>query len=221
MAEDGGGQPASNRQCWQYGQNRGFRNPGIWLGDADTRPSRGAMRGTPLVEGYPSAFVVRTADMKVITHQGLSQYVLPFAQIVNHLDVDWSNPGAPELPSNCGEEDEEDYEPNDEPNQAATIEAGGFDGGICDNRPDFYLIDIRGDWQLDLEFSHGMGDLDVYVFDPDAGEQGDVVTDINGNPIGSYGTDDDESFQHRGEEMVIVVGYNGATAPYTLTLTEL
>ncbi len=218
MAEDNGQNPARNRTADTYRQRGGYDGPGIWVGDGDSRPNPGGFRASPLVEGYPSAFVVRTRDMQVITHQGLSEYVLPFSQIVNHLDADWSNPAQPDVPATCDEGDEEEYEPNDDPAQAAAIEPGSFEGGICAAAPDFFTIDVPGDWRLDLEFRHGTGDLDAYVFDP---ERGDVFLDRTGAPVGSDTTDDNESFEHRGPAMIIILGYQGATAPYRFTLTEL
>ena len=218
MAEDGAGQPARNRDSSSYQQSHRYEGRALWAGDADTRPSPGAVRSSSLVEGYPSALVVRTSDMKLITHQGLSEYVLPFVQIVNHIDADWSNPMQPDLPSTCDEAEEEESEPNNDPRQAAELGPGSVDGGVCDRTPDFYRLESEGRWQVDLEFSHAMGDLDVYVVDEGTGE---VAVDRSGNPIGSESTDDNESFSHRGPATIFVVGYQGATATYRLTLTEL
>ncbi len=192
------------------------------VGDADTQPLN--MPFSRAVSGVPSAVVVRVSDMKIIAHQGVSRYQLPFDRIAQQPQLDWTDPSNPTggggtTPgtSNCGANDEEMYEPNDQPAQAGSIGAGtNFSGGICASEPDFYQITHTGSWTLDLQFTHSTGDLDVYVFDTGTNQP---ARDAGGNVIGSDSTTDNESFSHSGPALVIVTGYQGATAPYTLTLT--
>ena len=70
---------------------------------------------------------------------------------------------------------------------------------------------------MTLEFSNSQGDLDVYVVD----DQGQPLTGGNVAPIGSDSTTDNESFTHSGPSRILVYGYQAASAPYTLTLTDL
>jgi hypothetical protein len=87
---------------------------------------------------------------------------------------------------------------------------------VCDGYPDFYFIPATGQWQLDLDFSHADGDLDVYVWDP---FQNQPASNGQGGYIGSDGQGDGESFTHSGPSVVMVYGYQGATAAYNLSLT--
>ena len=82
--------------------------------------------------------------------------------------------------------------------------------GICTSSPDWYRISIAGRWRLDLDFSHAIGDIDMFAI----GSGGAVIAT-------SDSADDDESFTVTGPALVRVEGWRGATAPYRLTLTEL
>jgi len=92
MAEDDEGQPARNEASQQYNGRNAFPGHALWVGDAGTRPNPGAVRASSVVLGYPAAFVVRTRDMVVVTHQGLWDDVLPFLAVVSDLDADWTQP---------------------------------------------------------------------------------------------------------------------------------
>ena len=189
---------------------------GIRVGDADSNPPR-FFNNSPAIMVLPSAFVVRRRDMRIIADQSRSSHVLPYAEIGRDPEADWSNPAPPPPRGNCDESDEEVYEPNDVWAQAAVLEPGSFEGGICNREPDFYRINLAGRWRLTLEFSHAVGDLNVYVWN--------VVHDeplLSGaTRVGSDTTTDDESFEHGGQATVGVVGYQGASAPYRLTLEAL
>ena len=94
---------------------------------------------TPLVNHLPSAFVVRRSDMRVIaTQTARGAEHLPYVEIAQEPEADWSNPGPatiiPTLPSNCPEGGDEDLEPNDFPEQASRIGAGRIRGGVCERR---------------------------------------------------------------------------------------
>jgi hypothetical protein len=185
---------------------------GLRIGDGETQPESRQIYDNPTLVSFPTAYVVRRSDMIVITEQNLSDYILPFDEIAADPDADWSNPGAGSFEPACGPEDEEPYEPNDDPLTAPTIELGSFEGGICAPTPDYYRIEEEGPWRLDLEFTHATGDLDMYVWDFDQNE-----------PDPSHGSDsttDDESLYYVGPATVMIYGYRFASAPYTLTLSE-
>ncbi len=208
---------ATQRHISRYAPN----GTGIRAGDADnTTPN--AVLTSPLIEYFPTAFVIRRSDMQVIADARDSEYYLPLVEIAMDPTADWSSPGAPtitpEFPSNCGEESEEIYEPNDTPDNPAEIGPGTFDGGVCNSAPDYYSVDVEGPWEVLMEFSHATGDLDIYVWDDETGRP--MVGD-DGRSIGGESIDDDESFQYEGPATLFIYGYNNGTAPYTLTITEL
>lgn len=188
----------------------------VRVGDASAVP-QGTIALSSIFQSVPNAFFVRKSDMQVIATQESSPYYLPLVDIASDPTADWSNPGPPAFAANCTEEDEEDSEPNDEPLAAAPLAPGVLEGGICNARPDYFTIDIEGDWELLLEFTHAEGDLDVYVVD----NQGQPLTEAGGAPIGSDSISDNESFSHAGPARIMVYGYQAASTTYTLTLTEL
>lgn len=178
----------------------------------------GSIHNSPIWSAVPGCFVVRTSDMKVIANQEDTEFILPFLDVAKDLDADWSNPGPPSFVANCSEADEEAGESNDTIATATALSAGvTVDGGICTEAPDFFTIDLAGNWQIDLAFSAAEGDLDVYVMDEATGEP--LV--VGGEPVGSDGTTDNESFTHSGPATIVVVGFQGASTTYTLTLTDL
>lgn len=186
------------------------------VGEADADPV-GTIYNSSIWSAVPGTFVVRTSDMKVIANQEDTPYILPFVQIAQHPDADWSNPADPPFFTSCGPDDEEALEPNDTPAQAAPLEPGTYQGGICADAPDYYEVGLQGAWRLDLGFSNSVGDLDVYVVDPTSGEP--LVE--NGQRVGSESSTDDESFEYSGPAIIKVVGFQKASAPYTLTLSSL
>jgi hypothetical protein len=174
-----------------------------------------------LIEYFPTSFVIRRSDMTLIADQRDGSYYLPLVEIAQDPDADWSSPPqpgiVPELATNCEDGDEEVFEPNNTPDEAGAIGDGDFiEGGVCDSQPDYYQIDIEGDWTLNLEFSTATGDLDMYVWDNEAQApmQGD-----DGSAIGAESTSDDETFSYSGPATIMVYGFRGATTPYTLTVT--
>lgn len=213
--------PANNQQAATTVNREAPGAVGPRVGDADTQPLSQPFGRA--VSGVPSAIIVRTSDMVVIADQRTTRYQLPFDRIAQSPELDWTDPTNPGMGTptpgmaNCGAMDEEMYEPNDAPAQAGALAAGAtFAGGICASQPDFYQITHTGAWQLDLEFVHAVGDLDVYVFDTTTNQP---MRDAGGNVIGSDSTTDNESFTHSGPALVIVSGYQGATSPYRLTIT--
>ena len=88
------------------------------------------------------------------------------------------------------------------------MSAGTYSGGICDQEPDIYLIENAGDWIATLDFSHAIGDLDVSVY-PVGSDQA---------VVSSESSDDGEVLEYSGPAQLVVYGFNGASAPYSLTI---
>lgn len=215
-AQDTDGLPADVEFAYRHVDRITGTPPGIMIGDADTRPEANFVQNSAIVRAFPSVFVVRTRDMKIIADQNRSDYYLPLQQIAADPEADWSNPGLPSFTNHCEAGQDEASEPNDLPEQAAPIGAGTFQGGICTDAVDLYRIELDGPWTLALDFEHAVGDLDVFVWD----EARNQPAQQNGQVIGSTGATGHEEFQHQGRVLVAVQGYQHASAPYTLTLTE-
>ncbi len=80
-------------------------------------------------------------------------------------------------------------------------------GGICDAEPDFFEITETGSWTATLTFSHATGDLDMEVLN------------AAGTQIGLSETPtDNEEISGSGPGLLRVYGWEGAQAPYSLTL---
>jgi hypothetical protein len=215
-AQDTSYNPADSADAKSWLQRIAGNNIAISAGDSDVLPNPGVFYDSPLITAFPTAFVVRTRDMKVIADQGRTNSILPFVQIALHPDADWSDPDNVMI-QNCGPEEEETFEPNDVVSAAAELTAGTFAGGICTNAPDYYRVSLPGRFRFSLELRHAIGDLDVYVWNASANA---AVTE-NGRKVGSYGATDLETFEYSGPALIRVEGYQGATAPYTLSLEDL
>jgi hypothetical protein len=195
------------------------RRSGVRVGAADNTFTL-KLIDTNLITHMPSAFVVRRSDMRVLATQvARGDDHLPYVEMAQDPSADWSDPGPatirPTLPSNCPDGAEEMYEPNDTPEEAATIGVGRINGGVCARRGDFYYVDVQGDWRFELEFSHAVGDLDVILF-----QNGQPLMTRQGQPAGAQSSDDNETFQWRGPVIAFIYGYDGATAPYRLTISQ-
>jgi|GEM_PF-1373045 len=190
--------------------------PGYRVGDLTTEPMMGMINDSPLVTGYPSGFVVRTSDMKVIAEEASSQTYLDLVAISGNPERDW---GSRELVFNCEPEQEEATEPNNDVTNAVAIEPGTFSGGICGLDKDFFQVNIQGAWQVDLRFQHAGDsyDLDIAVWDPNTNQP----LRTGAGFVGSESVDDNESFQYQGPAVVAVYGYGYASAPYEFELTAL
>lgn len=218
-AELNDGSPAESDDANAHFSQFATNGSGIRIGDNSGEPAN-VIYESALVSAFPTSFVVRTRDMRVIASGDRSDYILPFVEIAMDPEADWSNPPPPEIvpefPSNCDESAEEASEPNDAVAQAVAIEPGSFDAGICNGSPDFYSIAIEGAWtvRVDIESAGTSADIDVVV----VGDDGEVLMDGE-NAVGSYGTTQVEEFSHSGPATIVVSGYNGATSAYTLTLS--
>ena len=157
--------------------------------------------------------------MRIIADQNRSNFYLPLSLIVNDPEADWSDPPPPPFRSNCLEGEEEDLEPNDSIFEAKTLELGqAYEGGICNENPDFYRFLTVGKWKVTLTFSNEEGDLDVYLWDKDTNQ---IKLDENNRRIGSFGVEDIEVFEGEGPAYITVLGYNSSSANYTLTVEEI
>jgi hypothetical protein len=120
-------------------------------------------------------------------------------------------------PSTCGPADEEVYEAsgNNDPTTAPVIPEGQFSGGICTYGDlDFFQIQGNGTYQIDMEFDHSIGDLDMTTWNLASGEPNDL-------PRSDTVTDDESMIVSvAGSLVFVIVGYN-STNTYTLTLTKL
>jgi thiol-disulfide isomerase/thioredoxin len=195
---------------------------GIRVGDGDGEPAN-AIYESALVNAFPTSFVIRRSDMRVIASGDRSDYILPFVEIAMDPEADWSSPPPPEIvpefSSNCenGADDEEAAEPNNDEGTATPLPVGTLNAAICDGSPDYFAIDIEGSWTLSMaiEASGNTADLDMGVIDPETGN----ILGAPDAPVGSFGSTTTEEFSHSGPAVVIVQGYRGSTSPYTLTLT--
>ena len=77
------------------------------------------------------------------------------------------------------------------------------------------VVQHDGGWTLDLAFRHAEGDIDVYVWNPFTNN---VLVGADGARVGSDTVTDGEQFAFFGEQIVVVLGYEGARAPYRLHL---
>lgn len=191
---------------------RGIRS--IRTGIIGSNPER-FFNNDAIIQAFPSSFVVRKRDMRVIADSRGLQYALHplFELIVSDIEADWSDPRANVMFMNeCGAGDEEAQEPNNTPAEATPIVVGDrFSAGICDVQPDYWQIDADGPWTFTVEFSHAIGDIDMAFAGPDGRPLAD-------RPAANSG-DDNEVLQGEGAALIVVYGFNGASAPYTVSLT--
>ena len=210
QTEDNSYNPATNDQANGIVNRYIPGTFGIRVGDGQTQPRPSTFAGSPIVPSYPSGFQVRVSDMRIIASNAQSNNVLQFDQIARDPNRLWHGS------ANCGAGDEEPQEPNDSALEPARIGAGTFSGGICGSDLDFYYVDIQGSWRFDLQFRHGTGDIDTYVWDAETNSP--LLR--GGEKVGSDSGNDNESFTHSGPAIVMVYGYQMQTSPYTLTVTE-
>lgn len=218
---DNGAEASSEVARNHFARHTTTNQSGVRVGDANAVP-RNAIAASSLLRAFPTTFVVRKRDMQMIVESSMSNFILPFVEIAMDPEADWSRPPQPTIqptyPSNCGEEDEEPFEPNNTPAEAGPLAPGDvIEGGICDIEPDFYRIDFEGDWRLRLEFDGREADLDVYVWDV---ERDRPAAGPTGSPIGSFTYESVEEFEHSGPAVIYIHGFQNATTTYTLSLVS-
>ncbi|MGC6415564.1 MAG: hypothetical protein ACON3Z_00460 [Bradymonadia bacterium] len=226
-AQDTNYELASSRFAYRHIGDLIAEGPGIRVGELETHVrdqagdwmlSPGYVQQQPIVTGFPSVWVLRRSDMRMIADQGRSNFYLPFELIVADPDADWSDPPPPPFRSNCEEGDEELSEPNNTAQEAVRVEPGTFEGGICDENPDFYRFAISGPWRATLEFDGAEADLDMLVYDK---RSESPVLDENGRALLSNGTGSVEQLEHEGAAIIMIYGYNRTSTSYTLTIEAL
>ena len=195
------------------GEEVGYR-----VGDADSMPGSGNyFTNAGLVSSYPTVAIIRRRDMRVIADNSTGAGSLDLVQVALDPERDWTVPAVPEVQDNCNGQ-EEQSEPNNDPEQRASLDVGTLTGGICDAEPDYFQIDVTGAWRLELAFDNAVGDLDMVLWD-DTNQE--ALRGSDGLVLGAYTTESTEVFEYVGPALLRVYGFNYASAPYTLTLSQL
>ncbi len=76
--------------------------PGIRVGDAETLPTPQVLRNNPLIQAFPSQFIVRKRDMKIIGASVNETTFLPLMQYARYPEADWDAPGVNTNPESIG-----------------------------------------------------------------------------------------------------------------------
>jgi thiol-disulfide isomerase/thioredoxin len=101
--EDESSLPASSEQAHElikrYLGAYGF---GYRVGDASTEPKM-MFNGNPMIQAFPTHFVVRREDMRIIATSNNSQFTFPSLQVARYPDADWSDPRNNTLGTNVGD----------------------------------------------------------------------------------------------------------------------
>lgn len=192
----------------------------IRLGDMDSRPRQNIFVTSPgFIRAFPTVFVVRTRDMKIIANQNDGNRLLDLVSIAQNPEWNWRDPENPvqSFQSNCSEAQEEPFEPNDVVADAKSIGPSLVEGGICADGPDFYRIAIPGRWRATMLFDNAEGNLDMYVWN----ENSNSPLIQNRREVGSYGDTGAESFEFEGEAVLRVQGRTNDSTTYQLFIEEL
>ncbi|AKU91546.1 hypothetical protein [Vulgatibacter incomptus] len=191
--------------------------PSIAVGGGDTVPGDFFDRSTYL-EFFPTIFVVRTRDMRIIADGKISgqNQSMPFARIAKDPEADWTMLGQPAFKNRCGPGDEQTAS-NHTAKDALAIDPGTHKGGICRDAPSFYKVGVEGKWKLELDYKADFGALDVFIWDDANGG----LLEVDAQVFGSSSSTGHESFEYEGPATVIIKPYRRASSPYVLKLTEL
>ena len=218
--EDRSGAPADNAEAksfvTQHATLNGVAPDNMWaVGDGDANPAN-YLHTLGEVNAFPSAYVVRLSDMKVIANpDNAGGSYLNFVEIARDPDAgSWGPPTVP-FTSNCGPGDDELTEPNDDATTATPVGIGSFTGGICSAAPDIYSITEAGPWTMTLTYDQSLGDIDMFVLDVPNDRP---VKDDAGNDVISQETTGTEALSYTGPAYVAVYGYSSASAPYEFTI---
>jgi hypothetical protein len=194
---------------------------GTRLGDRDSKPIANIFNTSPgFIEAFPTIFVVRTSDMKMIANSmNAASGDLDLRAIAEHPEWIWADPDNPveEFQSSCEPGQDESYEPNDTIAQAPELGATVVEGGICTDAPDFYRINIEGNWRVTLLFQQEIADLDVWVWNANT----DAPLVSGGRQVGGFTTTNNESFEYHGKQLIKIQGKRNGSAPYKLFIEAL
>ena len=189
---------------------------GLRLGGRDSKPTANIFHASPgFLEAFPTIFVVRTSDMKMIANSMDSAVSdLDLLTIAEHPDWIWTDPDNPvqAFENKCEPGQDESYEPNDEPAQAAEIGPGVIEGGICTFAPDFYRINIEGNWRVTVLYDIADANIDVAVWNE--ATNGALIS--GGREVGGFTTTSNEAFEFHGKQLIKVYGTRAGSAPYRL-----
>ena len=208
--QDYDGAPADSAFAQEHLSDMLGSTNGYFVGDMETQPLTRFFGRSSAIEAFPDAYVVRRSDMTIMTSLNLNRQagLLPFIAMAEDPAADWTNIMPPPFESLCEEGDDEVSEPNDDPVSAGLIEPGVHTGAICNEGPDYYRIDVEGNWRFLIEFSHREADIDIASYVP-------------GNPSPtavSNGTADMEELTGTGPAIIQVVSYTNTSTTYTITL---
>lgn len=212
--ENTDGDPADSAFSNRHLSNLLGSTNGYYVGDKDTQPLVRFFGRSPAIEAYPDLYVIRRSDMQILTSLNLNRQagLLPLVSIAENPQEDWTTIMPPPFESTCEEGDDEPSEPNDDVATATPLEPGMYAGGICTEAPDFYQINLEGDWSFRVDFSHGESDIDLAQVNPD--NPIDIIQESNS-------TMDFEVLTGTGPATIKVFSFNNASALYTLTLEAL
>ncbi len=198
-------------------------SPGIRVGDEDTMPSGSNFRRSGVIEAWPTTVVVRKKDMKVISSWAgaFRAGAGPLVDIAKNPQWDWSDVSNPvpvmEFENKCTSPDEAS-EPNDNAATAGAIDAGTMQAGICTDAPDFFKVDVAGNWRITIQFTNSEANLDMHAWDT----TGDKPLVVGGSVIGSATNRGYETFEHSGPAVVrIAPRIAGSSTSYRLVLEQL
>lgn len=192
----------------------------IRVGDAETMGagSQGIKQVLNITNGWPSLFVVRRSDMRVLTlASGAPRTVDSIVQTVN-VQTGGGGSGPQSL---CEDGVDEALEPNDIVQIAAPLGEGELSAGICNSAPDFFRVNIEGPWKVTATFQNANVDIDLYEWNVEA----DAIMIRDNKPSGSFSpTSSFESLELSGEAVIKVQAKQAEgrrSGPYTLVVERL
>jgi len=216
--QDYEGAPADSEFAFEHlGKITNGDRPAIAVGDKDSAPGDQFFAKSGYISYFPTSFVVRTSDMKIIADQKLATSYLPLDQIAADPDANWSYGGGA-FENKCAEGDEEAGEPNNAGAQATALSPGMHHGGMCDpSGLDIYSIDLTGAWSVSLDYDNAhSNNLEVWVWDGKL----DQIATVKGNIVGSSTGSGHEAFDFSGPALIAVHSLENSSSGYDLTLTE-
>ena len=225
-------EPADGQFAYRHFNSLIADGPGWRVGDADTLirdgehmvPAPQFVARQDNLPVLPAVWVIRKRDMRIIATRELAMRArpgeLPLKLIAMDPEQDWSEPPLPPFRSQCdpGDEEESEEQTNNVFEDATPMRVGTFTGGICDPEPDFYTVDLDGPWRVSLQHDTWQGDLDLVLWDT---ETNTAALGDDGRVIGSFTANDVETLVGSGPAVILIRGYGGASASYTLTLETL
>ncbi len=194
---------------------------GIRISDGESLPTPRSIFWLAGIQAFPSAFVIRRDDMRVIADQFEARAPLDFEAVV--AGVADADPIAPRLPS-CGPSDEEaaDWSNND-PMSATVLNPGeAVEGAICNYSGDFYKLGGTGDVRVELSYdSKDAGNIFLLVLWDD--EAQDLYRNAEGYLVGSGSGEGPETVELPAGSTVLVFPRTDqrSSGEYSIVVTQL